>query len=343
MNKVFCFGELLLRLSPAAGGQWIRDAVMPVYLGGAELNVATALANWELPVKYGTALPGNNLSGEIVAALVQKNIDTSAIHFCGSRVGIYYLPQGTDLKNAGVIYDRANSSFAELKTGMIDWDKALDSCSWFHFSAISPALNENNAAVCKEALEIAVKKNLVISVDLNYRSKLWKYGKQPKEVMPELVKDCQVVMGNIWSAAELLGTTLDANIHDKKSKEAYLDHATATAKAIMRSFPNCKTVANTFRFDKDSGIRYYAALNNDNGRFVSPEFNTEAVVNKIGSGDCFMAGLIYGLHNQDSPQQIIDYAAAAAFGKLQEPGDATEQTVQSVKNILNQQWTEARS
>ena len=206
MHKVCCFGELLLRMSPALNKEWIYASGMAAYIGGAELNVATALAKWNIPVKYFTALPDNYLSKEIMEYLEENNIDTSAIHISGDRIGAYYLPQGTDLKHAGVIYDRAHSSFFHLQPGMVNWDEVLDGCTWFHFSAISPAINENAATVCKEALEAASAKGLTISVDLNHRSKLWKYGKDPVEVMPALVEYCDVIMGNIWAAETLLGT-----------------------------------------------------------------------------------------------------------------------------------------
>ena len=334
MKKVFCFGELLLRMSPSLNGSWIRNAFMAVHIGGAELNVANALAKWNVPVKYFSAVPDNYLSREILQHLATNNIDISPVHFSGSRIGGYYLPQGTDLKNAGVIYDRAHSSFSELIPGMIDWDELLKDAGWFHFSAISPALNASAAMVCKEALEAASKKGLFISVDLNYRSKLWQYGKQPVDIMPELVQYCDLVMGNIWSANSLLGTALDEKIHDKKSKAAYLEHASATAENIMLQFTKCKTIANTFRFDEGNGIKYYAALDQQNKQYVSPEFCTASVADRVGSGDCFMAGLIYGLYNGHVPQDIINFAAAAATGKLQETGDATQQTIEQVKALL---------
>ncbi|RZM20476.1 MAG: sugar kinase [Pedobacter sp.] len=334
-GSVFCFGELLLRMSPSLGQEWIRANSMPVFIGGAELNVATALAGWKIPVKYCTALPDHYLSQEIMQDAQQKNIDTSAIHLSGERIGVYYLPQGADLKNAGVIYDRAYSSFASLKPGMIDWDKVLDDCSWFHFTAISPALNENVVAVCKEGLEVATKKGLTISVDLNFRAKLWKYGKLPVEVMPSLAEYCHLIMGNIWAAHNLLGMPLDKEVETRDNKASYLDHAHATSTAIFERFPNCKYVANTFRFDAGKGIHYYASLNTKEDQFVSPEFNTQSVVDKIGSGDCFMGGLIYGMHREQDAQSVISYAAAAAFGKLQEKSDATRQTVSDVQKVLN--------
>jgi 2-dehydro-3-deoxygluconokinase len=142
-------------------------------------------------------------------------------------------------------------------------------------------------------------------------------------------------MGNIWSANNLLGIDVDEFIHHKKSKAAYLDHATTTANAIMKEFPKCKTVAQTFRFDHDDGIKYYAVLNDAHHQYISKEFYTNSVVDKIGSGDCFMAGLIYGLHNQLSSQHTINFAAAAAFGKLHEIGDTTKQTVEDVEKIMN--------
>src|SRR5688500_9332709 len=305
MKKIFCFGELLLRLSPELGGNWIKQSAMPVYIGGAELNAATALAKWDVPVAYGTALPDNYLSKEICDELNKKNINTARIIFSGNRIGCYYLPQGADLKNAGVIYDRAYSSFSELRPGQIDWNAALQEISWFHFSAISPALSQNISEVCKEALKAASRMGIPVSVDLNYRSKLWKYGKQPDQVMPGLVEYCDLVMGNIWAANTLLGISVDAYIHEKKSKIAYLEHARQTSDTIMHNFPKCKTVANTFRFDEENGLRYYTSLDTKAGQFVSPEYSTGKVVDKVGSGDCFMAGLIYGNHHHLPPQETI--------------------------------------
>lgn len=330
MQKVFCFGELLLRLSPATSGQWIEEAAMPVYIGGAELNVAQALAHWNIPVKYSTALPGHHLSKEIVENLRSKNIDVSAIHFAGNRIGTYYLTQGADLKNASVIYDRAHSSFSELKPGVIDWDKALEGCRWFHFSAISPALNENVAAVCQEGLEAATAKGLTISVDLNYRSKLWQYGKSPTEVMPGLVKYCHVIMGNIWAAEALLGIKAPISESAGKAKEELATAAGQSISQLQQQYPAASTFAYTFRLEAE----YWALLQKAEDKNVSKSFCINQVVDKAGSGDCFMAGLIYGLSNQLPMQQVVDFAAAAASGKLSERGDATKQTVEQVKSRI---------
>ncbi|HUR65586.1 MAG TPA: sugar kinase [Chitinophagaceae bacterium] len=331
---VFCFGELLLRMSPELNRQWIHDASIPVYIGGAELNVATALSKWNIPARYCTALPDNYLSKEIIQELAAKKIDTSAIHLSGHRVGIYYLPQGTDLKNAGVIYDRAHSSFAELKPGMINWDKALKDCSWFHFSAISPALNENSVAVCREALEAASAKGLTISVDLNYRAKLWQYGKQPVDVMPELLEYCDVVMGNIWAAESLLG--IPSSIKDSKGKtrDELIQAAAKSMKAIHLAYPKLQSIAYTFRLDET----YFAVLQHGPDMPISKEFPLLHIADKVGSGDCFMGGLIYGLYNKNTPQAVIDFAAAAAVGKMKETGDATDQSIETVLKTVNEEW-----
>ncbi|SIT31712.1 2-dehydro-3-deoxygluconokinase [Filimonas lacunae] len=335
MKKVFCFGELLLRMSPVLGQQWLKTNVLPVFVGGAELNVAQALAGWQVPVQYCTALPQNYLSQEICDLISEKHVDMSRVHFSGERIGTYYLPQGADLKNAGVIYDRAYSSFASLKPGMINWDETLKDANWFHFSAISPALNTDAVAVLEEALQAATRLGLTISVDLNYRAKLWQYGKKPVEVMPALAKYCHVIMGNIWAAANLLGMPLNETLVAADNSTEYLQHAVETSNAIMQHFPTCHTVANTFRFDKEGGgILYYAALQTGGRQYVSPTFTIDKIVDKVGSGDCFMGGLIYSMYNSHQPQDIINYAAAAAFGKLQEVGDATRQDVAAVQSTI---------
>ena len=335
-NIICCFGELLLRYSPVLQEKFIEDASMPVFIGGAELNVSTALANWNMPVKYVTALPDNYLAKGILKNINKKNIDTASVIISGERIGAYYLPQGTDLKNNAVIYDRDHSSFSQLKKGDADWDKILEGVSWFHFSAISPALNENAVSVCLEAVKASSAKGIAVSVDLNYRAKLWQYGRRPVDVMPELITYCDVVMGNIWSAEKLAGIGLSGDFDPASgNKESYISAANSSAKKMMQLFPKCRTVANTFRFDEGEGIKYFATLHNREGDFISAQYDTKTIVDKIGSGDCFMAGLIFGLINEHEPQAVINFSAAAAVTKLQQKGDATTSSIADVqKNIL---------
>jgi 2-dehydro-3-deoxygluconokinase len=327
MKKVCCFGELLLRLSPALNRQWIAMSGMPVFIGGAELNVANALAIWNMPVKYVTALPGNYLADEIINELQSKKIDTASIIRSGDRIGTYYLPQGADLQNAGVIYDRAHSSFSHLKPGQVDWKEVLEDCDWFHFSAITPALHENLIILCKEALEAASARGMTISVDLNYREKLWQYGKQPATVMPELVRYCTVVMGNLWATEALLGIASPIATGAGKTRAELLEAAGESMLQLHRQYPQATTLAYTYRMEQT----YLGVLQHGREMVSSKEYALHDIVDKAGSGDCFMAGLIYGIKNHEQLQQIIDYAAAAATGKLLEKGDGTHQTIEQVK------------
>lgn len=322
MNTVFCFGELLLRLSPSLDRKWLKEAVMPVYLGGAELNVATALAKWNVPVKYFTALPDHYLSKEITAELTTRNIDVSPIHFSGNRIGTYYLPQGADLKSTGVIYDRDYSSFASLKPGMINWDEVLKDCSWFHYTAICPALNENIAAVCLEAMKAASAKGITISVDLNYRPKLWQYGKQPPAVMPALVEYSDVIMGNIWAVESLLGIPSPLKDSNGKTKEELDEAAKNIMIQLMDVYPKVHTASFTYRLEKE----YWGLLYKDKQFYSSKQYAITEVIDKAGSGDCFMGGLIYSSVNHLNNQEAIEFAASAAVGKLKETGDITNQT-----------------
>jgi len=335
-KKVLSFGEILLRICPDMDGLWLKENKLPFYIGGAELNVATALALWNVPSTYLSAMPQNSVTEEIAAYLNKKNIDTTSMVYGGERLGLYYLPKGKDLKNAGVIYDRANSSYAALKVGQINWDKVFEDVSWFHFSAICPAINQSVADVCLEALKVAGSKNITISLDLNYRAKLWKYGKDPIEIVPELAKYCNLIMGNVWAANKMLGTALhdDLKATDGYAKETLLQQATDTSKEILSLFGACKAVANTFRFDNGKGIKYYTALYTNDELTVSPEYVSNEILDKVGSGDCFMAGLIYGFYKGLTEEKTLNFATAAAYDKLYIPSDATISTVSDIEKRI---------
>ena len=335
MSKVLSFGELLLRICPDAGGQWLQDNQLPFYVGGAEANVATALAQWDLPSAYLTALPQNFLSEQLVGYLQSRGVQTDATVYQGERIGLYYLPKGKDLKNAGVIYDRAHSAFADLKPGTIAWDEVFAGVSWFHFSAICPAINQDVADVCAEALKAAAQMNITISLDLNYRAKLWKYGKNPVEVMPLLAQYCDLIMGNIWAAHNMLGIGLDEQLISSLDKQHLLEQALRSSEEIIRQFPRCKVVANTFRFDYKQGIRYFTTLYTDGELHQSQEYLLDQILDKVGSGDCFMAGLIYGFYHKREPADTLAFATAAAVNKLFILSDATTSTVADIEKTLH--------
>jgi 2-dehydro-3-deoxygluconokinase len=328
-GKVLSFGELLLRICPDTDGQWTDDNSLPIYIGGAECNVATALALWEVPSSYFTAIPDNYFSEQIVQSLRKRNIQTDKIRYEGDRVGLYYLPKGKDLKNAGVIYDRAGSSFTGLKPGVINWDEVFAGVYWFHFSAICPAISQQVADVCEEALTAASARGVKISLDLNYRAKLWKYGKTPVEVMPVLAKYCNVIMGNIWAANTMLGIPVHTELVEGEERSKLEVHSRITSEAILKQFPACSAVANTFRFENQGSIKYFTTLY-DGDLHVSKQYNSEKIKDIVGSGDCFMAGLIYGYYHDHAVQNIVEFATAAAFDKLFIENDSTSSTVEEI-------------
>ncbi len=337
-GKVLCFGEILLRISPDLSEAWLEKEALPFYLGGAELNVASALALWGIPAAYVTAMPMNTISTSILTHLEKRNVEVSKTFLQGNRLGLYYLTRGSDLKNAGLVYDRAGSSFAELKRGDIDWDDLFDGVRWFHFSAICPAINQELADICLDAVKEAANRNITVSLDLNYRSKLWKYGKEPIEIMPTIASYCDVIMGNVWASNQMLGTSLELDLQNTKPiypKELLLKQAEETSMEIVERFEKCKIVVNTFRFDYDDiGIQYFTTMYNEGRLIVSDKYVAQEIVSRVGSGDCFMAGLIYGLYNEIAATESLAFATAAAFDKFFTASDSTSSSVMDIQNRI---------
>lgn len=336
MGKVLNLGEILLRVCPDTAGVWLKQNRMPFYVGGAELNVASALALWGIPSAYFTAMPVNDLTVQLVDYIETLNIDSSRIQYGGERIGLYYLHEGKDLKNSAVIYDRGNSSFATLQPEAIDWDAVFKDVSWFHFSAIGPAVSQAAADVCLEAVKAAAERNIRISIDLNYRAKLWKYGKEPIEILPDLVALCDVVMGNIWALEKMLNIPVPKELGLKDEKELYLEQAERSSKQLQQKFPKCKAVANTFRFEVGEGVKYYSTLWMDQQLQVSKEYLAEKILDKVGSGDCYMAGLIYGFYLDKPVEEVVDFATAAGFSKLFVKSDATTIKAEDVEKTVKQ-------
>lgn len=332
MGKVLCFGEILLRYS--MGENFPQQQHMSAYVGGAESNVALALANWNVPVAYCTALPDHFLSDKILGYYKEMGVDTSPVVKSGDRIGTYYLNQGADVKNTAVIYDRRHSSFSELQLSSINWEEIFEGVSWFHFTAISPALNSHVAALCEEALRVATKKGITISLDLNYREKLWKYGVEPIEVIPKLAHYAHVIMGNIWAAEKMLGIAIAPTLITS-GKDLYLvKQACDTSEQILEKYPNCHTVANTFRFNEQESVKYFATLYQHEHHYTSETLFATQTIDKVGTGDCFMAGLIYGILHKQKPQQIVNFAARAAYQKLFIKGDATTSKAEEIEQLI---------
>lgn len=313
-HRILCFGELLFRLIPN-----LKDHAAHIYSGGAEANVAAALGTWGVPVDYVSRVPANRITDEVLDELQRCNVNIHKVLKGGDRLGFYYSIPGADLKSSAVVYDRKYSSFSEIKPGDINWRKLLKDISWFHWSAITPALSENLAAVCEEALIEAQKMGITISADLNHRPLLWK-DRDPIVVMTPLVKYCNVVMGNLWSAEKLLGIKfpeIQAGADDKVYQEAALQ----SSQQLQQRFPQCKQVAYTFRFSDQEGIRYFSTLFENGVLYTSARLSTAHVTERVGSGDSFMAGLIYTNVHSFSSQARINHANRCGFSKFFVEGD----------------------
>jgi 2-dehydro-3-deoxygluconokinase len=329
-GKVVAYGEILFRITP-----YPEKFSAEFSLGGAELNVATALAAWGTDIAYVSRMPENVLSKNIEGILKGLRIDTSRMLWGGERIGIYYMAAGGDMQSQSVVYDRKYSAFSQIEPGSINWDKYLEGATWLHWTAITPALSANAATICHELLAAARKKHITISTDLNYRRLLWKYGQSPVEVMPALAQYCDVIMGNIWSATDMLGIKWHEAELVRGEKNSCMAMAMQVSKQIMRRFAQCKQVAFTFRFtEADGDLNYFATLYNQRGLFDSVNFRKETVVDSVGSGDSFMAGLIYGMLKDMPDKELINFAAAAAVSKLSIKGDANTTPVNKIKELL---------
>lgn len=333
---VLCFGELLLRIGLDSDGLWLERKSVPLFIGGAEANVATALSKWEIPASYLTVLPDNILGKQLIKHLHTKGIDTTKVLFRGDRVGLYYLGMGQDVKNTSVVYDRAHSSFSALQPGVINWKEVFRDVSWFHFSAISPALNGALADVCLEGLQIAQQLGIYISVDLNYRSSLWSGQRDPRETMLPLVHYCDLIMGNLWSIDKLLGIRVNDLNTNSYFAEEYVRFAFETGLELFKAFPKCKAVAKTFRFDgSDHDLIYFSTFHaRSEDILVSKKYTASMKAEKVGSGDCFMAGLIYGSRRNFPAKTTLEFATAAAFNKLFIHGDTTGQTAEEITDFI---------
>jgi 2-dehydro-3-deoxygluconokinase len=326
---ILCYGETLLRFVPQCDGHWIDDASIRTHVGGAELNTAFALANWGANVAYITALPDHYMGAEIIAYLEKNKIDTSRIIKKEGRLGSYYLTQGTDIQKGGLIYDRSHSSFSLLSKDDFDFDAIFKDIHWFHISAICPALNPTAADLSLTLLQAAKVRNITTSIDLNFRSRLWQYGISPTEIMPALVKNADVLMGNLWAAHSLLGVPTGLEDPNETDRNKLIEACTQSISMIKNQYPNVQTVAYTLRFDQE----YYAVLVHDKEFFISNNYPIRKVIDKVGSGDTFMAAIIYGMDKQWKLSNTLDFAVKAAIKKLGELGDHTSSNIEDILNL----------
>lgn len=334
MKRIVTFGEVMLRLSPPGALRFSQASSFDVTFGGGEANVAASLANFGLEAEFVTRLPNNDLGEACLQFLRRFNIGTHFILRGGERLGIYFLENGSNMRASQVIYDRANSSFYSVKPGSFDWEKVFEGAGWFHWTGITPAISEGTASVCLEAVQAARKMGLVVSCDLNYRAKLWKWGKTAGEVMKELVAYSDVAIGNEEDAEKVFaikGPETDV-IAGKVDAQRYQQ----VCLELARMFPNLKTIAITLRGSLSANCNHWSAILWDEGKLYSGStFTITDIVDRVGGGDSFMGGLIYGLLNfpQDR-QKALDFAIAASALKHTILGDFNLVNASEVEKLL---------
>ncbi|MFW9827631.1 MAG: PfkB family carbohydrate kinase [Candidatus Thorarchaeota archaeon] len=335
MNKrVVTFGEIMLRLSPPNFERLVQSRSFNAAYGGAEANVAASLANYGIPVNYITKLPNNEIGDACIFFLRQFGVNTDYIIRGGERIGMYFLEIGTSLRPSKVIYNRAYSAISEASPQEFDWNKILNDAFWFHWTGITPGISQNLANICLDAVKTAREKNIIVSCDLNYRSKLWKYGKQPKEVMHKLLKYCDIAIGNEEDADKVLD--IKAQDLDLKSGKIDAGKYKYVVEEMMKQYPNLKKIAITLRGSVNASYnRWSAILYDGNDKYISPEYDINPIVDRVGAGDSFMAGLIYGLitFKQDL-QKVLNFAVAASCLKHTIFGDFNLVSVNEILKLM---------
>lgn len=334
MKKVITFGEIMLRLSPPGYLRFSQANSFDVIYGGGESNVAVSLANYGIPVEFVTRLPDNDIGHCAMMEMRKRGVGTNRIIYGGERLGIYFLETGAVSRGSKVIYDRAHSAISTIKKGMVDWENVFADAQWFHWTGITPAISQGAADVCLEAIQAANKLGITVSTDLNYRAKLWNYGKEPGEVMPELVSGCDIILGNEEDAEKHFGIhpdNVDVTKGESMDSQAYL----SVCKKLMERFPRAKKIITTLRGSISASHNSWSGVMYNGKEFLeAPTYQITHIVDRVGGGDSFMGGLIYGLLTYDSDQQALEFAVAASCLKHTIYGDANLSTVAEVEKLM---------
>lgn len=334
MKRVVTFGEIMLRLATPDFLRFSQTNQYSATFGGGEANVAVSLANFGVPAEFVTRLPKNDIGQACLMDLRKYGVSTGNIIWGGERLGIYFLETGAVSRGSKVVYDRAHSSISEIKSGMIDWAKVLEGAGWFHWTGITPAISQSAADVCLEAIETANKLGITVSCDLNFRKNLWKYGKKAGEVMPQLVAGCDIILGNEEDAEMVLGIKpkgIDVKLGLIEGA-AYR----SVSEQVMERFPRCKKVITTLRGSVNANHNTWSGVLWDGGKlFEAPTYDITHIVDRVGGGDSFMGGLIYGLLAYvGDDQKALNFAVAASCLKHTIYGDFNQVTVDEVEKLM---------
>lgn len=333
--KVVTFGEIMVRLGAPGYLKLIQADRFDVSYAGAEANVAVSLANYGIETDYITCLPDNPIAERCIMDLRGHKVGVDHIQRSGKRMGILYLETGSNARPSKVIYDREDSAIATVQLGSIDWKEILKDADWFHWTGITPALSENAAKECLKAIRTANELGVTVSCDINYRGNLWKYGKKASEVMPELVAGCDIILGNEEDCEKVFG--IKPECFDAESTGGEIDQRIfiSVCQQMMNKFHRCKKMAITLRGAINANHNTWGGvLYNGKDLLESRRYDITDIVDRVGGGDSFMGGLIFGLLHYKNDQKALEYATAASCLKHTLKGDYNWVSVQEVENLM---------
>jgi len=335
VKKVVTFGEIMMRLSPPGFQRFGQARSFDLTFGGGEANVSVSLVNYGISTDFVTRLPDNDLGNACISYLRSFGVGTSKIVRGGNRLGIYFLENGAVQRGSKVIYDRDGSSIATIERGMVDWERAFENADWFHWTGITPAISKGLCDVCLEGIVKAKEKGLTISCDLNYRAKLWKWGQKAGDVMPEMVRHCDIAIGNEEDAEKVFGIKAPGTdvMAGRIDAEKYL----FVVEQLKETFPSLKMVAITLRGSISATRNTWSGILYDGSNLhVGRSFDITYIVDRVGGGDAFAGGLIYGLrtYGNDS-KKALHFAVAASCLKHSISGDFNMVTVDEVEKIMS--------
>ncbi len=331
--RVLTFGEIMLRLKTPGHERLFQSNCLEATFGGGEANVAVSLANYGMDAQFFTVLPENAIGDACIRELRYFGVDTEKIQRGVGRMGVYYLESGVNQLPSKVVYDREYSAISLAKPRDVNWDSVFNGVDWFHITGITPAISESAKELSLESVKAAKERNITVSCDLNYRKNLWKYGAKAEEVMRELVKYVDVAIANEEDVQKSLGITTDVVV---ESGELDRDKYKILGSKVLETYPNLKAIAITLRESHSADWNGWAACLNDGENFyVSKKYEIRNIVDRVGGGDSFAGGLIYGLNNYEDKQSALEFAVAASCLKHSINGDFNRVGVSDVEKLMS--------